>query len=77
MGAPALGDPNTDATQDATVVPLDHPLGSRFKVRGGGGKTTLARGIAQHLGLPYIKLDALYHLPEWQERDAILSGSVF
>ena len=32
----------------------------------GVGKSTLARRLAQELSLPYIEMDALYWLPEWQ-----------
>ena len=32
------------------------------------GKTTLARGIADQLGVPHIELDAIHWLPNWQER---------
>ena len=77
MGASAPSDPDAIATHDTTLVPFDHPLGCRINARGGGGKTTLARAIAQKRGLPFIELDALNHLPEWQERDAALFGSGF
>jgi adenylate kinase family enzyme len=33
----------------------------------GSGKTTLSRRIAADLGVPAIELDALFHLPGWQE----------
>jgi len=33
----------------------------------GSGKTTLARTIANTIGSSYIELDALYHLPGWQD----------
>lgn len=31
----------------------------------GSGKTTLARALAQHYGIPHIELDALYWGPNW------------
>jgi adenylate kinase family enzyme len=34
----------------------------------GSGKTTLAQQLAKKLGLPYIDLDDLFHLPGWKER---------
>jgi adenylate kinase family enzyme len=34
----------------------------------GSGKTTLAQQLAKKLGLTYIDLDDLFHLPGWQER---------
>ena len=33
----------------------------------GSGKTTLGRWLAESLGVPFIELDAIFHLPEWQE----------
>jgi adenylate kinase family enzyme len=36
---------------------------------GGSGKTTLAKQLAAHHGLPHIELDALYWLPNWQIRE--------
>lgn len=35
----------------------------------GAGKSTFARALAQHSGLPLIHLDAHYHLPGWTEPD--------
>ena len=48
-------------------VPVDHPLGSRISVVGGGGKSTVSRAIAAKLAIPYIELDALFWKPDWQE----------
>jgi len=33
----------------------------------GSGKTTFARTVAKSIGSCYIELDALYHLPGWQD----------
>jgi adenylate kinase family enzyme len=35
----------------------------------GSGKTTLGRRLGEALGVPHIELDALMHMPGWQERD--------
>ena len=42
-------------------------LGRKILVAGQGGKSTLARALSAELGLPYIELDALSHLPDWVE----------
>lgn len=34
----------------------------------GSGKSTLARRLAAHLDVPYIEMDRLYWLPNWQGR---------
>jgi adenylate kinase family enzyme len=36
----------------------------------GAGKSTLGRALAQHLDVPYVELDALYHGPNWQAATA-------
>lgn len=52
----------------AGYAPLDHRLGQRINVRGGGGKSTLARALARERGLACIELDALNWLRGWRER---------
>ncbi|HUQ38725.1 MAG TPA: hypothetical protein VM030_01100 [Acidimicrobiales bacterium] len=34
----------------------------------GSGKSTLGRALAARLAVPYVELDAVHHLPGWQER---------
>lgn len=45
-------------------------IGRRICVVGasGSGKTTLASVVAERLGVPHIELDALHHLPDWEQR---------
>lgn len=33
----------------------------------GSGKSTLGRALAARLGVPYVELDAIFHLPAWTE----------
>lgn len=44
-------------------------MGPRITVVGasGNGKSTVARALAERLGLPYVELDALNHGPNWTE----------
>jgi adenylate kinase family enzyme len=44
----------------------------RILVKGGSGagKTTLGRTLAQHLGVPFVELDALHHGPNWTSATA-------
>jgi adenylate kinase family enzyme len=44
-------------------------IGRRINVIGttGSGKTTVARAIAERLGIPHIEMDALFWKPNWGE----------
>ena len=44
---------------------------NRIRVVGtsGSGKSTTAMAIARALDIPYLELDAVHWLPDWQERD--------
>ena len=45
-------------------------IGPRISIRGatGSGKTTLGHALGKQLGLPVVELDALFWLPNWQEK---------
>ena len=45
-------------------------LGHKILIWGGGGKTTLGRVLSAKLDLPFVELDALHWLPDWQQRPA-------
>ncbi len=49
------------------LVDHGHRLGRRICLVGYGGKTGLARAIRARTGLPWIELDALWWLPDWEE----------
>jgi len=51
------------------LAPLDHPLGEKINIRGGGGKTTLGRALSEKHGYHFVELDAIFWLPEWVERE--------
>lgn len=59
--------------REAGLPPGEHNDGvRRISVVGnsGSGKTTLAQVLSQHLGVPHVELDALYHGPGWTQPEA-------
>jgi len=64
-----MGDSNlTSCTISYTAIMSQ--IGRRIVVYGpaGSGKTYVAARIAQTIGVPHIELDALFWLPEWEEK---------
>ncbi len=53
-----------------TEPTIGRRIGRRIAVYGpsGSGKTTMGRNLGKLLDLPVIELDAIHHLPNWQER---------
>jgi adenylate kinase family enzyme len=45
-----------------------YPLGKRIAVFGKGGKTTLARALADRFEFDFVELDAIRHMAGWVER---------
>jgi adenylate kinase family enzyme len=50
-------------------IDMANPKFSRINVIGtsGSGKSTFARRVARRLGHPYVEMDLLFWLPDWQE----------
>jgi len=48
--------------------PAPYPLGKRIAVFGKGGKTTLARALADRFEVKFVELDAIRHMAGWVER---------
>ena len=52
----------------ARQVELSHPMGDRIAIFGRGGKTSLGKAIATQRDVPFIEIDYIHHMPDWQER---------
>lgn len=45
------------------------PRPNKLVVMGRGGKTSLASAISDRFGLPFLELDSVVWMPDWQPRD--------
>ena len=54
-----------ESRENSSEIPT---LGRKILIWGGGGKTTLGKALSANLGLPFVELDAIHWLPDWQER---------
>ena len=50
------------------LVGLEHPLKQRVGAMGADGKSTPARAIGRKMGLEFIEIDWIRHMPGWQIR---------
>ena len=55
--------------QNRPLACLNHPIGEKVNIRGGGGKTTLGKALSVKYSYSFIELDAIFWLPEWVERE--------
>ena len=55
--------------QNRPLACLNHPIGEKVNIRGGGGKTTLSKALSVKYSYSFIELDAIFWLPEWVERE--------
>ena len=59
----------TTETAQMNEVPMSSALGQRISIVGAGGKTTLARAIAEKTRVTHIEMDAIFWKPNWVESD--------
>ena len=55
--------------QNRPLACLNHTIGEKVNIRGGGGKTTLGKALSVKYSYSFIELDAIFWLPEWVERE--------